>query len=216
MVKQEWGCIYRLTCMITSMVYIGKSVEFLNRMNNHKTAKDNYYIHRAIRKYGWENFKVEIIIDDVPEEDLNNLEISYIDAENTMRPNGYNLTKGGEGCTGYRHTEETRRKYFNGRYGCVSFNKQFKKWQVTGTKPEQKHIGYYFTKEKAEEALDLYNNTGERMPSDRTRRKRGTIRKTKNGKRYQARININRKPHGKTFDTVEQCEEWLKSLKKSI
>ena len=35
--------------------------------------------------------------------------------------------------------------------------------------------------------------------------------KTKNGKRYQARYKKNNKEYSKTFDTPEQCKEWLKT-----
>ena len=46
-------------------------------------------------KYGWENFTKEILIDDVPEEDLDNLEINYIAFYNSFnREKGYNLHKG--------------------------------------------------------------------------------------------------------------------------
>ena len=53
-------------------------VHYKSRMSKHKTQKKKTYISNAIRKYGWDNFKKEIIIDDVPEEDLSNLETSYI------------------------------------------------------------------------------------------------------------------------------------------
>lgn len=211
MVKHSRGCIYRLTNTINSKKYIGKTVYFRSRMSYHKGSKKKTYISRAIQKYGWENFKQEIIIDDVLEEDLSNLEMSYIDVEDTMAPNGYNLTKGGEGISGFKHTPETIRKMHNGRYGCVWFNKRDKKWCVCGSEPERKYIGLYSTKEKAEEALNLFNNTGERMPSDRY--KRGNI--YKRGKRYEAKIQINKKRYTKTFGTVAECEEWFK-IKKSI
>lgn len=215
MVKQRWGCIYRLTNTVNSRVYIGKTVNFKKRMCEHKNDKRKTYLHNAIRKYGWENFKREIIIDDVPEEDLGNLEMSYIEVENTMAPAGYNLTKGGEGTSGYKHTEEAIRKIHNERYGSVCFCKIKRKWLTNSARPECKHIGYYFTKEKAEEALKRYNETGERMDSDRITRKKGTGNISKRGKRYQAIIKINRKPYCKTFSTVEECEEWLK-LKQGI
>tara|TARA_B100000925_G_scaffold203051_1_gene154066 strand:+ start:284 stop:997 length:714 start_codon:yes stop_codon:yes gene_type:complete len=213
MVKQRWGCIYRLTNTIDGKKYIGKTIEYKKRMLQHKNSKRKTYISNAIRKYGWENFKREKIIDDVPEEDLDNLEIFYIEVENTMAPAGYNLTKGGEGASGYKHTEEAIRKIHNGKYGCVTFHKQFKKWVAKGSEPECKHIGLYFTKEKAEEALKRYNETGERMDSDRTMRKKGTGYIRKRGKRYEAQIKIKGKYYSKTFGTVEQCEEWIKLRK---
>ena len=92
MVKQKWGCIYRLTNTTNGMKYIGKTVRYRERMKEHKKKSVKKYISNAIRKYGWNNFKKEIIIDDVPQEDLDNLEQSYIEVENTVAPNGYNLT----------------------------------------------------------------------------------------------------------------------------
>ena len=209
--KQRWGVIYRLTNVINGMKYIGKSVHYKRRMRQHRTSKKKTYISRAIRKYGWDNFKKEIIIDDVPEEDLNKLETSYIEVEDTLAPNGYNLRKGGEGTSGYKHTDETRKKYYNGRYGSVYFCKTHKKWQARSSTPESKFIGFYDTKKKAEEALKHFNDTGECLESDRIMRKKGSgsIRKTENGKRFEARKYINGKLRGKTFDTKKEGEKWL-------
>lgn len=75
--KQRFGCVYRLTNLVTKKTYIGKSVNFKRRMRQHKHSmkKGKAYLSRSIRKHGWDKFKKEIIIDDVPEEDLSNLEI---------------------------------------------------------------------------------------------------------------------------------------------
>ena len=62
-------------------------------------------------------------------------------------------------------------------------------------------------------ALKKFLQTGERIDSDRKgrRRKNGTGTIQKNGKRYQARYMKNKKNKFKTFDTPEQCEEWIKT-----
>tara|TARA_B100001093_G_scaffold514686_1_gene589296 strand:- start:348 stop:1043 length:696 start_codon:yes stop_codon:yes gene_type:complete len=221
--KQRFGCVYRLTNLIRNKAYIGKTINFKKRMKQHKYSKTNTYLSRSIKKHGWDNFKKEIIIDDVPEEDLNNLEISYIKVENTMTPHGYNLTLGGEGKSGHKASKETREKIKQSairrhanrdRFGCVSFHKKENKYQVYGPCPDQKHIGRYFTKEKAIEALKHYNASGECIESDRTMRKKGTgsIKKSNNGKRYVAHYTKNRKQFSKTFDTPEECKEWLKTV----
>ena len=221
MAKQRFGCVYRLTNLITKKTYIGKSVHFKRRMYEHKHYKSNTYLSNSIQKHGWDKFKKEIIIDDVPEEDLSNLEISYIEVENTMAPHGYNLTTGGEGISGLMHSKETREKQKQSailhranrdRFGNVTFNKRRNKYRVKGPKPESKCIGDYFTKEKAEEALNHFNATGERIASDRKNRKMGTggIQKTRRGKRFLASYYKNKKKISKRFDTVEECEEWLK------
>ena len=81
MVKQKFGCIYRLTNTKNGRKYIGKTICYDKRMANHKNSHKKYvksktYLSHAIGKYGWNAFKQEIIIDNVTEEDLNNLEIS--------------------------------------------------------------------------------------------------------------------------------------------
>ena len=92
-------------------------------------------------------------------------------------------------------------------------DKKKKKWWARGSYPEQKHIGLYFTKKKAEEALEHYKKTGECLESERTKRKygTGTIRKSDNGKRFEARKRINGKLRSKTFDTEKEGEKWLQS-----
>ena len=222
MAKQRFGCVYRLTNLITKKTYIGKTVHFKRRMGEHKRSikTGKTYLSRSINKHGWDKFKKEIIIDDVPEEDLSNLEMSYIEVEKTMRPHGYNLTLGGEGSTGLTHTKKTREKMKQSairraanrdRFGCVFFEKSFKKYRARGPRPGEKSIGLYFTKQKAEEALKYFNETGEHIESDRrSRRKMGTGTIRKRGKRYEARYTNNKKTFHKTFDTVEECEEWLK------
>jgi group I intron endonuclease len=102
------GIIYKLTCNITGKVYIGKTCRGLNaRIRDHiYAAKKNsqYHIHRAIRKYGINNFKFEELIQDIDTE-LDNLEKQYIKLYNS-KEEGYNLTEGGEGTLGRLHTEE--------------------------------------------------------------------------------------------------------------
>jgi len=220
--KQRFGCIYLLTNLITLLCYVGKTIDFKRRMRDHKNGKsiDSSYVERSIRKHGWHNFKVEILIDNIPKEDLDNLEIYYIAFYNTMVPYGYNLTRGGEGCSGYKHTDEGREKISQAqirhqanrdRFGCVRFHKPTNKYQVRGPKPESKFIGYYFTKKTAEEALTHFLKTGECIDSDRIQRKLGTGSIQKRGKRYLARYTKNKKRFSKTFDTPEQCEEWIKT-----
>ena len=180
------GCIYLITNPINGKVYVGQTLNYMKRMNEHKNSgkTPKYYFSHAISKYGWENFTKEILIDDVPEEDLDNLEINYIDFYNSFGPGGYNLTIGGGGASGYRHTEEqnlakskrqTKNHSVDGG-GTVFFCKNENKWVaicancLTG----RKHIGSYFTKDKAIEALKMYNETGQCMPSDLLRRINGS------------------------------------------
>jgi len=64
--------------------------------------------HRAIRKYGPESFTHEILERMTTEAGAKRAEQLWIRELGTRAPNGYNLTDGGEGCVGYRHSAQTR------------------------------------------------------------------------------------------------------------
>lgn len=70
---------------------------------------DNYrnstYFKGAIRKYGWKNFKHEILFTDVEEERAKRLEIELVRHYKGLGIS-YNLTDGGDGTNGYHHTDE--------------------------------------------------------------------------------------------------------------
>jgi group I intron endonuclease len=166
-------------------VYVGQSIEYKKRMKTHEDSGKNpkFYLGYAIRKYGWENFTKDTLIDDVPEEDLDNLEINYIAFYNSFGPGGYNLTKGGGGVSGYKFTNEQRMAHSKRMTknhnveggGCISFDSRAKKWMASGYHVSGgNHIGEYFTKDKAIEALKMYNETGQCMPSDLIRRINGS------------------------------------------
>jgi len=102
-----FGTIYKITNKINNKFYIGKTKGSLSqRMACHKSVSSrnntNQIIHKAIRKYGWSNFKVEILKDNIKNlKILNKKEIFYIKLYNSTDPNvGYNLTSGGDGGIG--------------------------------------------------------------------------------------------------------------------
>lgn len=103
------GIVYLSTCVITNKVYVGITIQkFSKRKCDHikvsftPTSKAyNHHFHRAIRKYGKESFKWEIL--ETIQEDtrdklirhLKQLEIEYIKKYDSKR-NGYNSTNGGD------------------------------------------------------------------------------------------------------------------------
>lgn len=100
----ENGKIYKYTNLINGMVYIGQTKQTLEQRDyKHQTQlNDNTYFHRALRKYGRENFSLELIEDNIPYEALNEKEkyyINYFDSFYTTG-NGYNLTQGGQWGSG--------------------------------------------------------------------------------------------------------------------
>ncbi|MBQ6296433.1 MAG: GIY-YIG nuclease family protein [Selenomonadaceae bacterium] len=102
-----YGIIYKITNKVNGKTYVGKTTTPLKqRMASHRCA--DTVIGKAIRKYGGENFIVEVIEECDTKEQLNEREIFWIAALNCKTPNGYNRSDGGDGPTGYSHSEEIR------------------------------------------------------------------------------------------------------------
>lgn len=84
------------------------------------------YFYNAIQKYGWDNFKHEILYSGLSKEEAEQKEIEMISFfDSTNKNHGYNMSFGGEsGSAGYKFTEE-QKKYMseshkgnkNGMYG---------------------------------------------------------------------------------------------------
>ena len=93
--------------------YIGKTARILReRIKEHIRSNRTYsYVDNAIRKYGAENFEVTILDECLTEEELNAREMFWIKELNTKYPNGFNLTDGGEGTSGYIPSEELRQRW---------------------------------------------------------------------------------------------------------
>lgn len=97
--------IYAITNMVNKKIYIGKTIQTPNtRFNNHKLgARDGSttILHKAIRKYGEQNFKLEVIFVVFNEHDLSYYEQYFISTMNTCVLDkghyGYNMTRGGDG-----------------------------------------------------------------------------------------------------------------------
>lgn len=112
MVK-KFGIVYKVINLITKKCYIGQTTQPLEKRKiNHfySNNKNTYYFYNALKKYGKNTFVWDVLCECSTREELNEKEMYYIKELNTLRPNGYNLTLGGGGISGYKHTEETKRK----------------------------------------------------------------------------------------------------------
>lgn len=101
--------VYKHVNKVNGKVYIGQtSFNVERRWRNGKGYKTGVF-RKAIDKYGWDNFEHVIIKEGLTKEEANLLEISLI-KEYKKLGLSYNITDGGEGAPGYRHSEETRQK----------------------------------------------------------------------------------------------------------
>ena len=131
--------IYKITNKLNGKVYIGQSRDIDTRWRQHINAKDNFAIHNAIKKYGKENFKFEVLLE-CPANMLDVWERDMIALYDCISPKGYNLTEGGEG---YQCSEETKIKMSNAHKGIphseetkhkISESKKGKHWKIENGK----------------------------------------------------------------------------------
>lgn len=94
---KEYFCIYRVTNKINGKTYIGqhKYIDDENPMKGY--VGSGKLLHRAYKKYGQENFSIEVLYKRVQyQETADSMEIWMIDKERKSNKNGiYNICKGG-------------------------------------------------------------------------------------------------------------------------
>ena len=128
------GSIYLFYNNNNSKIYIGKTIFNYNyRFNEHFynafTKEIQNYFYKALRKHKWESFDKYIIYQTDKllnnEENKNNIneilnekEIYYIHyCKSILNYKLYNLTDGGNGCVGIKHSEEQKGKWSKERSG---------------------------------------------------------------------------------------------------
>jgi len=94
-IDQHLYGLYLIT--LNDKKYVGQTNDTYHRFSKHiKPYSGCRYLINAIKTYGWENAKIEILLTDLTLEEANRLETHYIDTLGTLVPDGYNLTRGGD------------------------------------------------------------------------------------------------------------------------
>ena len=115
--------LYKITNQLSGKVYIGQTVNDKNRWIAHKSYAKNseetgQYIHRAMAKYGVENFTFDVIATCKTQEDADEAEsilINQYDSKN--KEHGYNIKPGGNTAP---HSEETKEKLRQATYRQIA------------------------------------------------------------------------------------------------
>jgi group I intron endonuclease len=149
--------IYRSINKHNGKSYIGKTEKTLEtRKEWHLSSvkqKSKFAFHRAIAKYGAESFEW-VVLDTVNNlDELNNKEKYFIKLFESFGPNGYNMTLGGEGQSGWVPSQETRKVWSEQRQGKTPWNKGMKTYQYIPVTKEQKEINQKIANQKRSEAL---------------------------------------------------------------
>lgn len=124
--------IYLIVNLLNGKIYVGKTnnphTRWLQHQNLGRILKSKQLIHKAIGKYGCNNFTFFIIENLPTEEDSLEAEIWWIAYFNSVGARLYNLTIGGDGASGGnknhnygKHlSEDVKRKISESRIGKYS------------------------------------------------------------------------------------------------
>lgn len=169
----ELGYIYKITNKKNGKAYIGQSINYRKRITMHKMGNRGCVIHKAITKYGKQNFTYEIL-ERIPQEHLDEREITWIAAFNTFYGEGYNCTPGGQGeiCRkngrkvgggrrkkGYDYSIEVKSKISDAKKGINIIigsenKKKYKHSQETKDKISKNNKRHFLGRNHTKEAKD--------------------------------------------------------------
>lgn len=141
--------LYRIMDTLSGKVYIGQSNKENERWRQHKyfarQEEPIQYIHRAMKKYGIENFIYEIIAMCRTQEDADKTEIEIIKQyDSRNKEYGYNVAPGGDHAWnvglpselqpmyGKHHTEESRKKISESNMGKIAPHTE--QWKIDMSK----------------------------------------------------------------------------------
>jgi group I intron endonuclease len=154
--------LYKVTNKSNGRMYIGQTCQGHKRrwyVHCWKAARGGEQrFHKAIQKYGKDNFSVELLVVGPTLEWINDLEQKAIKLYDTFN-NGYNDTKGGDGTVGQKfrlgkkHTAETRAKLSASRMGRPSPRKGVKLSEETKQKIRLANLGKKRSAEAVEKAM---------------------------------------------------------------
>jgi group I intron endonuclease len=105
---------YLITNIITNKRYVGiTSTSLEKRWKRHcaDSKHSTLLLHRSIKKHGTQAFTVTLLEEYARKQEALEGERRLIQTYDTFGMNGYNMTLGGDGLTGYRFTIEQRKQF---------------------------------------------------------------------------------------------------------
>lgn len=145
-------CVYKHT-FPNGKVYIGQTKQKPKyRFNNGNGYVGCKYVYSAIKKYGWDNIEHDVLIDNLSQKDADYWESFFINIYHSNEKQcGYNLRTGG--TSGYRYTEEVKRKMSDNQIGRKQSKETRKKHSEALYRYYSKHTVSEETRKKLSIAL---------------------------------------------------------------
>lgn len=230
--------IYRATNIVNNKVYIGFTTNWPYRITEHKYSSGyenelKRVFYKAIQKYGWDNFVWDAIYQSSDyDHTLKVMEPYFITEYRSWVGfddcNGYNVTQGGEGANGWKHTEESKQRMSLSRKGSVPWNKGKKNTGPGNTNPrtedQKKKLrdanlgkkqtpetiakrskslqGHIVTKETCNKISKAH--TGKTV-SEVTKEKLRNVVRTQEQKDHLSKINLGKKVSNETRQKLSGC-----------
>lgn len=194
------GYVYLTTNLVNGKQYVG---QHLHDVFDKGYKGSGTYILNAINKYGWDNFKCEVLQWCSTQTQLNEVEDNCIRLYGTMVPNGYNL-KGG-GANG-RYSKEAKKNMSNAQKGRVVTEEQRTKISKTLKGRKRGSLSEQIRKNMSEAA--------------KKRTKRCPMPKSTGGwkhtKEWSAKMSEKRKGHTVENETRKKLSEAQDKYKKKV
>ena len=194
--------IYKTTNLINNHFYIGK--------HQCKTLNDGYLgsgikLKQAIKKYGKENFKREVLFIFDNEEDMTNKEKELVTEELVKDSMCYNLTIGGEGGPiffGKHHSEKTKQLLRENHKAVKLTDEQRKKSIEKSRQTRLEKYGSWNSSNVLKEKHLLTEEEKLQRKLDADKRRSETLKSknrhlTDEQKQYLSNLNKNRTPSNK-------------------
>ena len=183
--------IYAIYFPTSNKYYIGQTCNINTRLPRHLENKS--LIGNALRKY--DDWVIEILHTTKNKDEANRIEIEEIRHYNSVVPNGYNLTRGGEGA-GLGNKNANGNKSFKGCHHTKESNE----------KNRQAHLGKKHTKEVIEK-IKAYKYTKEQCESRSLKAK---------GNKNSPDISGKKNPSCRVDVKIKKLQNHIKRLEKEL
>jgi group I intron endonuclease len=106
-----FGRVYLVRNKLNGKLYVGITTltlraRWIAHVGNARSGRRKWMLHRAVAKYGAENFEI-LLLENCPDRDaLQEAERRWIETKRSFQPSGYNMTLGGGGVSGFKRSDE--------------------------------------------------------------------------------------------------------------